>query len=182
MANELDVFRGLPSDFRDLFGMSRRLNRLFDDFFVRMPDAGVAGRDTGAIVPRMEVNETEGHYVLSAELPGVPRENIEVEIRGSQLHISGERRSEVKGKEGEARREEYERYEQILALPEDVDTSNLEADYRDGVLYIAMSKRQSGQGKKVEIGSGERGVLSKLREKTSRVLGGKKEGKADKAA
>src|SRR4051812_20494362 len=110
MANELDPFRGFPTEVRDLFGASRSLNRLFDDFFERMPGSAQSGR-IGGRSPKCELQDTEDHYVLCVEMPGVPKENINVELRGNSLYISGERRADLKGNKGEPTGQEYERFE-----------------------------------------------------------------------
>jgi len=157
MANEMDLFRELPTEVRDLFGTSRRLNRFFDDIFEKMP---TQLGSMSQLSPKCEVQESEDHYVLCAEMPGVPKENINIEIRGNYLHISGARQVEVKGRKGEPSREEYGSYEQVLTLPRDVDTTRLEAEYKDGVLYVAIPKGESQSPRKIEIGSGE-GVLAK---------------------
>lgn len=187
MANELELFRGFPTEFRDLFGMSRRLNRFFDDFFEGMPMTS-QGPQKNDLAPRSGLQESDEQFLLSFEIPGVPKDNIQVEVTGNRLHIFGEKRSEGKGKKGEAEREEYARYEQYLVLPEAVDPSKVEAEYKDGILYVAVPKSEAQKTKRVEIGSGEKGLLSRIKGKAERALGGKTEEprteqrKAEKAA
>jgi HSP20 family protein len=169
MANEMNPFRDFPNEVRDLFGVSRRINRLFDDVFERMPNETFSSLN--GMAPRIEVQDAEDAYVFACEMPGVPKENVTIEIRGDQLFLFGERHSEVKGRKGSTGEAAF-RYEQLLSLPQGVDGSNIEADYKDGILYIAVPKGGSDKRRKIEIGSGRSGILSKLKDKVTHAIGG----------
>jgi HSP20 family protein len=176
MANELNLFRGFPSD-RDVFG-TRALGRLFDDAFTR----------SGArLTPHVELHDSDEVYLVLAEMPGVPKENIRVETRGNMLYIAGEKRSEVQTKHRYESGEEELRFEQMISLPSDVDDSLIEADFKDGVLYVALPKIESGQTRKIELGSRKEGVFSKMKDKLSKAFTSEKspktsEPKSDRAA
>lgn len=160
MRRDMDILRG-PTDYRDLFDVSRRLNRIFTDpeNFEDSP------RDNWELTPKTEVEDTGDHWLISAEIPGVPKDKINVEVSGNRLHIWGEKNSEIKS--GEQTRREFGRYEQVLTLPEMVDSESLEAEYKDGILYVAIPKAESVKKRRVEISGGDKGMLTRIREKLS---------------
>lgn len=93
-------------------------------------------------VPHVDIYEADDHYVLNAELPGVAREDIHVEVSGSDLTIRGERRADAICPD-----ENYHRLEGIrgqfrrtFSLPEPLDGANIRASLRDGVLNLVIPK------------------------------------------
>lgn len=114
--------------------------------------------------PAGNVSETDSHYMVNFDMPGVKKENIKIEMRGSQLVIAGERRSELKNGTGSA----FGKFERAFTLPETVNGEKIEAHYEDGVLSIALPKAESAKPRLIEIQSGNGGFFNKL-------LGSKKE-------
>lgn len=108
-------------------------------------------------VPPVDIYETDDHYILNAELPGVTREDIHVEVSGSDLTIRGERRADALCAE-----ENYYRLEGIrgefrrtFSLPELIDGAHIRASLKDGVLNLAIPK--ASKSKKIPIQSSRAG-------------------------
>lgn len=121
--------------------------------------------------PSCDVNETNDHYLVSFDMPGVKKEDIKIEVQGNQLVIAGERQREVKGEDGDAnlRHERvYGKFERTFTLPTTINADKIEAQYENGVLNIALPKAEAAKGRTIQIQSDQGGFFSKL-------LGSKKE-------
>lgn len=92
--------------------------------------------------PAASIVENENEYVISADLPAVAREDVNVSVENNVLTIKGERRYEKTAEEEtEHRRETYLGvFERCFSLPEDVDTDAISAESRDGVLRVRIPK------------------------------------------
>ncbi|UGY92290.1 Hsp20/alpha crystallin family protein [Streptomyces gobiensis] len=102
-------------------------------------------------MPLAEEMETEDAYVVRAELPGVPSENVAVELEGNELCITGEITEEQQGKVL-ARRTGQFSYRSTL--PGGIDSDNIEAELADGVLTVRVPKAEQARRRKIEIGRG----------------------------
>jgi HSP20 family protein len=140
---------------REINSLQQEMNRLFSTFF----DAPTAGNGTSARrwIPAMDLVETDDHYVLMADLPGLSQDDIDLEFEGDVLTLSGERRSEHT-----ARNEGYYRLERAtgafsrsLTLPEGVDPEAVEATFDKGVLTVSIPKPEQRKPKKVAIQVGD---------------------------
>lgn len=138
------------------------LDRMFEEF------TGVpAGRELqrGAVLgeglwaPQVDVLEREGKLVVRADLPGVGKDDLSVEMTDDGLILQGERRREVEEeKEGVYRRERrYGSFRRLIPLPEGVDPETADARFHDGVLEVAFDMpKERGRGKRIEIQAGEK--------------------------
>ena len=108
--------------------------------------------------PAFNVVEKQDGYYISADLPGVREEDMDVTVQDNHLIVSGSRRSEER-KEGE-NYFVYERrsgnFSRAFALPENADGESVEAELTNGVLDIRVSKRESAKPRKVQLGKGAR--------------------------
>lgn len=121
--------------------------------------------------PSCDVSESKDHYLVSFDMHGVKKEDIKIEVQGSQLVISGERQREVKNNEGEAtlrHERRYGKFERAFTLPATIAADKIEAQYENGVLNVALPKAEAAKGRTIQIQTGQGGLLSKL-------LGTKKE-------
>ena len=120
------------------------LDRVFDGFWrgFGLPAASQAPR---VLAPRMDVTETETEYRLEAELPGLEEKDIQVTLENGVLTLAGERKEEheeTDEKRGFMHRESFRgRFERSLALPEDADEKGVTANYKSGILTLAIPKR-----------------------------------------
>jgi len=127
--------------------------------------------NTVGFQPSCDINEAKDHYLVSFDMPGVKKEDIKIEVQGTQLLISGERQREIKEEDGETtlRHERvYGKFERTFVLPNSIDADKIEAHYENGVLNVALPKAESAKGRTIQIQSGQNGFFSKL-------LGSKKE-------
>jgi HSP20 family protein len=130
-------------------------NEIVDDFFkgffVRPVVAG-----TQEALPRMrvEVAEKNGAYAVTAELPGVKKEDIRVDIDGAQVTLSAEvkREKEISEKDRLLHTERvYGKVSRSFALPVELDEAKVEAKFRDGVLELTLPKKAAAARKAITI-------------------------------
>ena len=124
---------------------------LFKGFFVR-PMAF----EPRAELPRMkvEVAEKNGAYVVTAELPGVKKEDIDVAIDGAQVTLTAQlkREKEVSQDERVLHTERtFGKVSRSFALPQELDEAKAEAKFRDGVLELTLPKKAAAQRKQITI-------------------------------
>lgn len=105
--------------------------------------------------PALEITEKDDKYVITAELPGMKLEDIEVIVHDQTLSIKGEKKHKEEVKEDGYRYSEvsYGTFHRTVSLPADVGDGKIEATYEDGVLAIGVPKKQESKPKKVTIES-----------------------------
>jgi HSP20 family protein len=183
MANKnLDVYKRdgwSPREaMREISSLHRGLDRLFDDFFDLSPAQWQTTMPELSFNPAMDIEERDDHFLLSMDLPGVKKEDVRISLKDHQLTISGERKSEqVEDKKNRHWVERsYGKFERSFTLPSNIKGEDIEADFQDGVLKVALPKAQTSQGRTVEIGQKKGGGF------LTRILGGKQEEQSKKAA
>jgi HSP20 family protein len=136
---------------RDIDSLQGDVNRLFDSFFGRR-DAGQANA-LRRWVPAMDLAETEDQLILRADLPGMERGDIDIEVKDNVLTISGERKAEHEKKgEGFHRIERsFGRFSRSLGLPRGVDAKSVTASFENGVLEVRMPKPEERKATRIEI-------------------------------
>ena len=131
---------------------ANEIERLFEDFGLGRV-WGEIGRAEWA--PQIEVFERGGQFIVRADLPGLTSNDVKVEITDDALTIQGERSEEHKDeREGWYRSERsYGTFLRSVPLPEGVNTNNIEANFKDGVLEITMPmpQREQPQGHKIQV-------------------------------
>lgn len=142
---------------RELDAFQSDMNRLFDSFFSRRESAPGSGYGSRRWIPAMDLLETEDHLVLRADLPGVGRDDIEIEVKEGVLTVSGERRAQHEQKrEGYHRVERsFGRFSRSLELPKGVEADHIEAAFEDGVLEVRMPKPAERKPTRIEIQGGK---------------------------
>ena len=103
--------------------------------------------------PRTDVNETDREIIIDVEVPGLKKTDVKVEVKNNTLTISGERKQEEKTEKPEYSRIErhYGRFERTFGLPETVQTDNIAAAYKEGVLTITLPKTQKAIPKEITV-------------------------------
>jgi HSP20 family protein len=116
------------------------IDRLFDDF--GRPASSIFNFGAFAPVPALEMTEKDKEYRLTAELPGLKEDDVEISVVDGTLTLSGEKREETERSEGGALLSErrYGAFERRIALPADVDPDKVSAEFRSGVLTITLPK------------------------------------------
>jgi HSP20 family protein len=104
--------------------------------------------DTTAWRPVAETEETPDSYIVRAELPGLKRDDIEVELDGNELCVSGEINQEEKG---HALRRRTGKFVYRTLLPADADTEKIDGELIDGVLTVRVPKTEQGRSRRIQI-------------------------------
>jgi len=138
--------------FRDLSLLQDRMNRLFDE-----TGRGHRGDEPAATTtwsPSVDIFETEGEIIVKAELPGIDRKDILLNLEKNVLTLKGERKFEKETKEENYHRIEraYGGFSRAFSIPATVDEEKIRADYKDGVLKIALPKKEQVKPKQIKIG------------------------------
>lgn len=136
----------------DVFGVKNRMNSLFDDFFFPFDRA----TDDVAISnwhPTVDIYEDGDHIVIKAELPGVEKKDINVDVNGRVLTLTGERTLDRKVKDENYYRQErsYGKFKRSFTLPTEIDSDKIKADFSKGVLKIDISKPEEHKPKKITV-------------------------------
>jgi HSP20 family protein len=126
--------------FRDLNVLQDQMNRLFDDAPTTWS-------------PAVDIFETEGELVVKAELPGMERKDITLNLENNVLTLRGERRFEKETKDENYHRIEraYGAFSRVFSIPSTVDEEKIRADYTDGVLKIVLPKKEQAKPKQIRI-------------------------------
>jgi len=132
--------------FRDL---DRTMRKAFRDIERSMP-AVQSGFDWA---PSADISETKDAYVIQANLPGVKKDNIQIEVDHNILTIKGERKEEKEEKDEKIYKKEsaYGTFLRRFTLPEDIDSKQIKATYKDGVLSLSIPKPPESQAVQVPI-------------------------------
>jgi HSP20 family protein len=127
------------------------MDRLFDSF-TGMAPARTEG--AGAMwSPAVDVREDQDNFYVEAELPGMSKDDIELEVENNVLMLKGERRFERKEEKEDFHfiERSYGSFYRSFALPKNVDGENISAGYKDGVLTVTIPKKEEVKPKRVSI-------------------------------
>ena len=138
---------------RELDTLQGEMNRLFDTFFGTRANGNAAGRRW---VPAMDLMETDDAFVVKADLPGLERDDVSVEIKDNVLSISGERKAEhTEDQDGYVRVERsYGSFARTFQLPDGVDPDAVKASFDKGVLEVRIPKPEERKPHRVQIAAG----------------------------
>ena len=124
----------------------------FKGFFVR-PFAFPTG--TGAeIAIKLDIKEAEKEFFVEAEIPGVRKEDITVDVEGDTVSLRAEAKKEKEEKKGEKivySERSYGMVSRSFTLPVDVDDKAVKAEYKDGVLKLVLPKKTNGAGRRIAV-------------------------------
>jgi HSP20 family protein len=136
---------------RDMMGFQDEMNMLFGDFF----GVDKRGEETDFIrwAPRVDIVEQDGGYELVADLPGLKKEDIKIEIQDNMLTLRGEKKLEEEKKDKNYRLCEryYGEFVRTFTLPENVNRDGIVAEFKDGVLKLEIPKTEKAQPKQIEV-------------------------------
>ncbi|MBP7609056.1 MAG: Hsp20/alpha crystallin family protein [Steroidobacteraceae bacterium] len=126
----------------------RDVDDAFDRFFAesmrRWPRVGAATPQPREWAPAADVSETDGEYVIKAELPEVRKEDVSITVQDGVLTLAGERKQEKVEEQEKVHRVErfYGSFARRFALPENADEQGIRAESRDGVIVIHIPKQR----------------------------------------
>lgn len=139
------------SPLRDFMNMQERLNQFFRDDFQKESEANNLSMTSWS--PSTDIYETKDEYVFKIEVPGMTRDNIEIEFKDDTLIIKGERKEE-----SEVKKEDYHRIERICGsftrsfnIPKNVDEKKIDAAIKDGILELHIPKKEEAKAKAIPI-------------------------------
>ncbi len=139
--------RSWPTAWQELEEMTNRLNRAFGD-------AGLTEDGGASWIPAVNVEETTEELVLTAELPGMRREDVEIELENSVLTIRGtkeHRREEEEGRRYHLWERRWGSFQRSFTLPRTVTADGIRASFEDGVLHVHMPKVPEAKSRRIEI-------------------------------
>jgi len=134
-----------------------RIEDVFDRFWHDPFGVSLSGLPAGAgLLPQLELSETDDHVLVRAELPGVRTEDVQIEVSGHVLRLTGEKRAEREEKSGDCRFSErqYGVFSRMVQLPAAVNADKVEATCRDGVLTIKMAKHAQAKPRRITVRGG----------------------------
>lgn len=129
----------------------RELEDFYDQMTRLMPPTLARGAEPAWWRPAADLSETDDAYVVEVELPGVPREHIDVAVAGNELAITGELKERERAGMLRQRTRRWGRFEYRTTLPQDVDADKIDATLSEGVLTVRVPKTERGKSRKVEI-------------------------------
>ena len=146
-------FRGSTWDpFREIGELENRLEK----YFGKSLAPGNGGKEAMAVAewaPLVDITEDAKEYLVKAELPEIKKEEVKVSVEDGDLSISGERKfeKEEKGKKYHRIERSYGSFMRRFTLPEAVDATKVNAEFKDGVLTVHLPKSEKATPKAVEV-------------------------------
>lgn len=125
--------------------------------FYRLPavadifDALSDGNSSAWWSPSLDLAEDADKFTVSAEIPGMKREDLGISLQDGVLRISGEKKSESDDASTHRRERFYGKFERLIQIPSEVDASKVGAAYRDGVLTVTLPKAEAAKPKKIDV-------------------------------
>ena len=137
---------------RGLFNLNDRFGSLFDTVFypTRRSDGWESDENWN---PLVDIYEEETHYVITAEIPGVDKKDIAIDVKDRVLTLKGERSSENEVTDNHYYRRErsHGKFERAFSLPADVDADSIDASFKDGVLRLEIPKPEEKKPKQITV-------------------------------
>lgn len=133
--------------------LQREVDQLFDSFFPTRSRSENGDTEQAVWAPRVDLAETEDHYMVHVDVPGMKREDLQIRFQDGQLSISGERRAEHTEDDKDFVRVErsFGRFYRSFTLPRRVNEDEIEALYQDGVLTVRVPKAEETKPRRIEV-------------------------------
>lgn len=135
----------------DLVRFSDRINRLFENDFLSDTLRGTDGFSDWN--PTTDIYETKDNYVFKIEVPGLSKDDIEVDLKENVLTISGEKKEDKEVKKENYHRVEsfYGSFSRSFTIPKDIDSKKIDAQMKNGILELKIGKAEEVKAKKIPI-------------------------------
>jgi HSP20 family protein len=130
------------------------MNRVFDSYFREPFGAMTESFGWGSqFGPSVDISESENEITLQAELPGVDPNDLEITVTADRITISGEKKETVEASEKSFHQKEIRsgKFTRVFALPAGIDTEQISAEHKNGVLTVKLKKSQQSAGRRVEV-------------------------------
>jgi HSP20 family protein len=139
---------------RDIVSIQDEMNQLFDDFFGRTPKRWSAfGPEEGVWTPNVDVSETKDEIVVTAEMPGMKKEDIKLSVQENVITLSGGKKSEEEKKDANFYRLErsFGSFCRSFTLPTPVEAEKIKASFKDGILKVTLPKSEKVKPQEIPI-------------------------------
>lgn len=141
---------------QNMLTIQEEINRIFNEALGVARPRGPETASTNAWSPRLDMAETDESFVLYVDLPGVKQEDVELTIEDNMLLIKGVKPG-IESKDGETiHRAERScgNFYRAVPLPASVDSANIKASIKDGVLEVSLAKVEQAKPRRIEISAG----------------------------
>lgn len=132
----------LPKTFDSV---QREMDQVFDHFF------GNGGPAPASYFAPATLWEEEGAWKVEVDLPGVKQEDVDLTVEKNSLRITAERKGPGEDRKFWHQERAYGRIDRLITLPETVDSENISAELKDGVLHLTLAKRPESQPRKIQV-------------------------------
>jgi HSP20 family protein len=148
--NMMDLVRWNP--WKEMVSLRERMNRMFEDSLFR-PERHEDGLGLGAWSPAVDMFEKDDKVVIKAELPGLDKKDVSLDLQNGVLTLKGERKHENEVKEENFYRREmsYGKFVRSFSLPVDVDADNIKAEFQNGLLTVEVPKPEEHKPKQIKV-------------------------------
>ena len=140
------------SPWREMVTMQDRLNRFFDDSYTRA-GFGDGQLEMASWHPMVDIYDRDEKIVINAELPGLEKKDISIDVKDRVLTLKGERAydNETEGDKYYRRERAFGKFERSFTLPDGLDAEKIKADYKDGLLSVEIPKPEKEKPKQITI-------------------------------
>lgn len=137
---------------REIVGIQEEMNRMFDNFFGMPRKVEKSDREL-YWTPRVNVEETDEQFEVTAELPGLNKGDVKIEVKDHVMTFTGEKKTENEKKDRNVHLYEraYGKFCRTFTLPDNVDVDNIAAEFKDGILRIDMPKTEEAKPRQIEV-------------------------------
>lgn len=144
----MTFFRRIPG--RNIANIKHDIDRFYDEFFDRRFDDT---ESMGKISPLVSLEETDNNYVVTAELPGMKKDEVKITFQDGKLSISGEKKAVKESDEGNFHRyeREYGSFCRMFNIPTSIKSDKIKASYESGVLEVVLPKAEEAKSKEIHI-------------------------------
>lgn len=138
--------RSVPNVWAEMERLQREMNHLFRS------SSGVR-LNTAPSFPAMNIWASDEGQMITAEIPGVEPDDLEISVTGEILTLSGTRKPDLAGEETRYHRQErgYGRFKRSIQLPYPVDSTKIEANFKNGILKISLPRSEDDKPRKISV-------------------------------
>jgi len=138
----------MPTTWREFDRLQQEMNRLFDVY-------SPVRQRTAPTYPAVNIWTNENGLTLMAEVPGVQPDDLDINVVGETLTLSGQRNPDELNEDARYHRQErgYGKFTRSIQLPFPVNVNQVEADFKNGVLYVALPRAEADKPRKIAVKS-----------------------------
>ena len=151
----------MPTAGYPLMQLHNEIDRLFNESFRGFPgmlfnNAEWPDMTSLILKPNIDIKDTDKNYIVSVEIPGVSRDDVDIRVEGNLMTIIGEKKQETKEEKENYQciERQYGSFERMLTLPQDADADDIEANFKDGILTVRIKRKAHAvnkESRKIEV-------------------------------